>query len=521
MAYVFDRISGALEDDQDKIDVFAEGDEEQKAQEQAPLVSPTIEKTSVEGELGAAPKKGVKVEEEKLRTQAPSEKLMGLTERVKGPGLVGQKQAELGQAEQALQQQAEQYVAGAKKPWQVSEQEMTEAVQGSEPYFKGIQNLLQQRYTPTATPAFEAPKVDVGGLERLGTEAGLRGVLREERGPGAYTGGEAALEAMLLGKSAGFQQQKQALEQQQQALREQAALAEQQATADRQAQERASLLQAQQDVRDWLTGQAGGMKSGWEQEAEDYNRMLQDQQARMVGGLTPGAELQRAAIMRDILAKSPELTQYMPQIVTDPNVQAAKFFQMGGPAAYQQFVDANEQAQFNRIMGLLGEGDAVTAQAPAGPIQSFDVGGYRTAVEDALRAAQAAAAKPEVVRQPVSTPPPPIGPTQPPGIQEISQIPKTGDVSYAEAAGFKPTQYWTPEMRKQYEDQQRLLSDITGTIGKIPEAGISYSPEISPESILGGGIAGTMAGPLAGAAVTLAPEGVRRAATDWVRDWFR
>lgn len=205
--------------------------------------------------------------------------------------------------------------------------------------------------TQSAKPVeeFKASDVGVKDVDYLGTEAGMKQLLARGKDP-RYTGGMAAFDLRALQKTPGFGQTVRDIQGEQERLQQAVGTTAQDVEGRAGLYGEQQLAGAKESVQGLLRAAQNALVQGNIDEAAMYNQQLQGLDVGAIGG---EAAAQAAENLRQrISGVDPYVAGFIDPASVDPRAYLSRGQELGA----ERFVSADEAAQFNRIMSLLGEG---------------------------------------------------------------------------------------------------------------------------------------------------------------------
>lgn len=359
----------------------------QQQQEDQPITTAqeNVGQSSGAGQSAGAPQQQQQSAQPQASAGARGRVMARNVQKAQAPTNLGKITSDIGSAKQSIQNEANAYLQAADDPYEQSREQVRSQVQN---YAQGAPQqdlswLTQYRSAPGLVQDLEF-KTDTGVSEDiplLETDAGIRELFR--RGQSAEgTIGEAALDAALLRRNQGFQQQRGEALKAYQELQKQKSDIQSTARSDAQAKRN----EAADAWKRMITDEASGMTS----QLEDLARQREAEFDSSIGGAAD-ASRQRAA--QDAQAYADELAGNY----SDPLMQQAirssfgqgtldqniidpyQFYTPGNLSAdqtsYQDFYGEPEAQQFEKLMGLLGGGETRTAGRYAGKTAADVYGG--------------------------------------------------------------------------------------------------------------------------------------------------
>lgn len=383
MAYTFGRIQGLFQQPDQKVDIFGQPDAgQQQAGQQGASSAPGGAKTSLEGQVGGSAQGGGDTTQggESAKPQditAPSAAAMRQNVgKATGPKAVGQAETDIAGAEQGLQQEANQYVQGyANKDYGMAAEDVGKAVSGDQDYFKKTMARLKQTGAPQVEGFRAKTDTNVEDIGLMGSDAGLRQLLRREAGD-QYNAGEGAFDTGLLRRNAQFNLTLDQLRRRQEALGKQA--------ADYQTTKTGEAQTAAQQAYDTATQGIRGVLSQKEAEtaAQAHQRALEENQARQAlrekGNQALIDQETKAALehAKQLLQTGdPRALKYLEANLSNPS----SYYKVGGDVGDQDAYTDELAGQFNRIQDLLGTGKSAAA-GKFSPREEFQRGEYEKAI---------------------------------------------------------------------------------------------------------------------------------------------
>lgn len=292
-------------------------------------------------------------------------------------------QGQLEEKSKNLQEEANNYVSQGKasQNYQIGQENLNKAISGDKGQSDSVRNLLgRQAVNPVS--AFQSPDVEVRDANLVNTGAGLRELISRGQGPN-YTRGMAAFDEQSIRKNPEFSNLMKMIQNRQGELRKQSS--ELGASKQREVQDYGAqqLAAAQKQARDYLGQEASSIDAANAAEAAVANQRLAQMRREGVGRVGEQAfdqayqgafaDLQQADPRA---AKQLEQSNFMGLAQYDPRTYATVRGDYGGT----DFVDAQEAARFNSIMGLLGGGSTRQQSLPLGSEVNVDVDALKNAL---------------------------------------------------------------------------------------------------------------------------------------------
>ena len=389
MAYVFDKISQALGDDQKKQDVFGGqqplGGEQPADGGAAPGGEPQV-KTSTEGaDVGGGAGGGSTQGGENIPQEAAKQDAAVVRRnigKVAKPAFADRIGGELRGAEESLQSEANKYVQTAQEANKsLGDDVYGKAVSGDKEAQGQISGLLG-RSAEAESKAYGEFKpetqTDVSDVEALRSGAGIGELLRKEAGP-SLTAREIALDRSILERSPEFIKIKNALIGQQAALRDKASGLRESETAKAREAVAKGLTSAQEGARGGLGVQESAIRSEIERRAAEENAAREALRSSGGGEFASSQSAAAQAELAKSLTDPQGAAKYLQQALQgfDPN----QFYSVSGNVGAADLTSQEEASKFNLINQLLGRGDIVQAGSGPGSRESFNQQAYM----DALR----------------------------------------------------------------------------------------------------------------------------------------
>jgi len=379
MAYAFSKIDEAVGAEPEKQDIFGGGMQEESGGQGAPLpMGSEMVKTTTEGEIGTT---HIGAPESVKHTKDPgsSAKAMALQANVgktAAPEGLSDLRGRIDRNQALLQNRAneytQQYQQQASQKYDVTRPTLERAVSQGGEDFQRIQGIMGRGMADMPDQFTGAEGLGVKGVDDLSTSAGLMRLASQGKGP-RYTKGMSAFDVMLMQRDPTFLDTVSDIRIDERALeRERGSLPGQlEAQAQQYGQERFEA--GREKARDFLTERESQLKAQNQAEADAYNDMLRNLDVGTLGG--EESERIRKQVEGDLTQEygsriAPQLEQAQANIADYLTVDQPDY-------GYRQFVDQTEADQFNRIMGMLGEGgQAYGAAGALRPQYSVDEGGY-------------------------------------------------------------------------------------------------------------------------------------------------
>lgn len=267
------------------------------------------------------------------------------------PAALGGIKQQLEANQQRLQKEAEDYMKTeqGRQTYAYDQPTVQRAISGQDQgAFDYIGQLLG---TQSAKPVkeFKASDVGVRDVDYLGTEAGLKQLLARGKDP-RYTGGMAAFDLRALQKTPGFGQTVRDIQGEQERLQQAVGTTAQDVESRAGLYGEQQLAGAKESVQGLLRAAQNALVQGNIDEAAMYNQQLQGLDVGAIGG---EAAAQAAENLRQrISGVDPYVSGFIDPALVDPRAYLSRGQELGA----ERFVSADEAAQFNRIMSLLGEG---------------------------------------------------------------------------------------------------------------------------------------------------------------------
>lgn len=393
MAYAFSKTQEMVGDDPQKQDIFGGGGsqplapDQQQQQQVSQFQQPAMQKTSTEGDLGAVKDSGSQ-QSASDPTPADQSRIFSANQgKTSTPGGVYGIRDQIAKNEQALQDKANQYTQDYKTQYDFYQtpQTIEKAIGGDkDAYTQTSQLLNRQMVDPVENRLEGIQDLYVQDMDLLENRAGLQQLASKGKDP-RYSQGMSAFDVMLMQRDPAFtglineiQAENKALESQLETrpdeLRQQA--------ADYGAE---ALERAQTGTESYLSAAQRNLEAQNQAEADAYNEMLKRIDRDKIT-YDAGQEAYDQ-VYKDIMQTYGDRGE---RFITrergnfDPMDFAT--FDEGG-YGHRDFVDADEAARFNSIMGLLGSGgEAYTEAAGPGERYSFDTTGLQNTLFDRARA---------------------------------------------------------------------------------------------------------------------------------------
>lgn len=408
MAYTFDRLNEMLDEaGQGKINIFADqpnagpsgnevaggGDKVQKGS-----AGTDVSSGGGGGGLGSGERAAPQQVSAATTQKALFDKNVPLQ---KAPKVVRQIGENLKSTDAALQDEANQYMAGAQQvDTDLSQDDIGKAAGGDQEAMGKVSSRL--RATPKEYQAF-APKTDVyaqdRNIEDLKTEAGLKSLFQRESGP-RYTAGEQAFDTALLMANPEFARVRGALMEAQGGLKQKAADLSKSKTAEARGLVTKEFEDATQAARSALTRLGEEVIAGNKSEAQaeaDVRRALNKGQISKEEASKLIGNVKNLLSVNQPYTTEGRAIRYLDEVT--PGVNPEQYLNVNETPGYEAFIDQGEADRFNRILGLLGANElggrgGMLAGSGAGSQYGFNRGQYEKDL------AAAALAKSQSVDQP-------------------------------------------------------------------------------------------------------------------------
>lgn len=268
----------------------------------------------------------------------------------------------IARARNQLQSEADAYQANMSKSYNIGQNEIEKGIAGDPEWSAKVRDLSLGTGLPEQAPAFVSNANLNTGADQF---QNIQGLLRG-RGGSQYSGGEAQLDAALLGKNKEFQLDKNRLMNEQKSLIDQANKARGLTESVNEAN-KANYDTARAGLRGYLKGQEQLLRGANITEAEAEAKARETAQQQYLDSLDP--EIAKRASENFI------------------NPLDEKFVQFGtANPAWTQMMDQGEVDRYRGIMNLLG-GGGVT------PLEQGDMGGARftptgNALEESIKSSE-------------------------------------------------------------------------------------------------------------------------------------
>ena len=302
---------------------------------------------------------------------------------------VDKTRSQISSADQKLQDQANSYVQGSKeasKGYELSDQDLEGAAQGN----KSASERVTKTLSTGAAPVYQAyeglSEKDRPNVSAYANADTFTDLIRESVGP-QYSAGASRLDAMLLKKNPEFRRTQAEIQRGAKALQEKSDKQEDELTKQARAEQEAALKASQESARGRLgtMGQSIIEQAKAKEIEEEARRAKLD--AAKIGAEQYGSiadllrEEMKADTPRSLGARSLAGLEGL-----DPSF-LAKYVNIDKDVDWQQLLSEGDVGRYNRISGLLGEGDSLAYDARgAGPDYTFNQGGALADVKGRLQA---------------------------------------------------------------------------------------------------------------------------------------
>lgn len=415
MAYTYDNLSKLIEQNNANSNIFGQGGtSDQGGGGQGAQGSQPVQKTSTGGSVGSAQGSAPSAPAATQAPQTPqNSSAKAIVDKAAKSNLdtsaytKGVNQG-ISKAQEQLTSEANAYTANqqgkAKKALDAQTIERAQYAPGSTfnpdsgpdntDYFGQVENLLRGDKTKADEFKFTgSTKFD--DLDQMASQGGLQQVLQKKGAP-TYNQGMAGLDAMLISKDKGYQDELSKARQARTKLREEQAKLEGGELRDKaQAAIDAQEASARQAALQQLSGLRGNIDASLARQAADYNKNLEDTRARQK---QLASEQELAAIQE---AKAAGIN--LPDIgniggwASPDLLDESKYFNVGSYATPQSFASTEDANRYNRILSLLGQGgQQLVAGSGANPTFTFDKDRYK---QDLIEATRNAYSKPRDLSQ--------------------------------------------------------------------------------------------------------------------------
>lgn len=307
--------------------------------------------------------------------------------QTQAPAQVSQVSQGIQQANQSLQDEANQYTTQGQQQYATQAPDVGAALNAgtNSTQFGQIKNLLGQQGAGPVTAFKSNVTLDPNQIANLASTSGLRQSLQSAGGP-QYTAQQAAFDAMSLQNDPNYRAQMSNLASQEAAAESLQAQNNANLTSNLQTYADSQVSSAQQAVRDQLTQAQGGIASTLAAQA------LAENQARAALRQTPDQTYigQQVTSANQDLSKNPAIAANVAAQLAgaEKGVDPTKYFTVGNDVTDNQFYTPDQASQFNAIMSLLNPSGGYQAAQAAGALpgrEGFDTAGYEKAVQTAAQ----------------------------------------------------------------------------------------------------------------------------------------
>lgn len=383
MAYAFDRIQQALSGNESN--VLAPGGEEeggqQPAQQSLALTSSSEGDLSGGGSGGATPQQPAA---QVQQTGGSSRVIQRNKDKAQGPVDVNRISSNIGDARSKIQSEANAYVSSASQPYQ------SDAGADARNYAeKGDANFLSRlNNKPGYVKDIELKtNTQDRDADLLQNDAGIRELYR--RGADAeYNIGESALDAALLRQNQPFQLKRDAILNDYKQLKSEEAGIRQDSRAKAQKVQDDAYADWSSKAKIGLEGLLPEYERTVQSREADFDKRLQDAETARYGNIMSDA----SSALDEMRQNNPDLAPYLQDgIVGSPlNSFYSKSTFDADDTNWQDFINDEDSAKFERILGALGRGAEakVPGRYVGGDPNALLTGGFdRGAYQNAARSA--------------------------------------------------------------------------------------------------------------------------------------